>query len=604
MTLPVHCRRVSHRSAAPHRAGYTLVEVLVATVLTLVIVGAVATLVGSVTESIAESRVLIESSDRLRAAQFRLQTDLKFFTAVPIPPLDPKDGQGYTEIVEGPGPFWITGRGIRPINTESLDGAGNPLPDTSVGDMDDWIALTVRSYGEPFVGRFSTDARLLANGNWQNIPRNPPSAQSNVAEVIWFLRGTTLHRRMLLVLPTGARIDAPTGPDLRQQQPYPRTTAFYSLFDVSVRQEGGQDDPNAGWEFVPQSLVGNSLSDLTKRENRYAHFPLISVPDPPNQRRRFVGFPHPTFGVGPLWPRFSADPNGAAQGQLSLPTLRECSAANWPGPLRPSATFPPSVPAGVVENDWWVTPYPWQSPPLPAGSPTVDPEVGNMTQFAGPRISDDVILTNVIGFDIQVWDPLAPVFQTASGHLVGPGDGRLSSSGPDTTFRQFFDNWRRATTPATPNGFPAPGTHAAAPVSLGAYVNLYWLRGFPNAQIGNYFAAGRAGVAPGHFAGPGDVRSQLAASDVGNNVTPAVYCTGDTSKESDGVDQDGDGMIDEGTDGVDNGPPYFGGVDDASEMEAPPPYPHPLRSIRIRIRMFEPDSRHVREVSVEQDFIR
>ena len=46
--------------------------------------------------------------------------------------------------------------------------------------------FTTRSSGQPFVGKL--------NGN-------TIAAQSYVAEVAWFVRGHTLHRRVLLVLP-------------------------------------------------------------------------------------------------------------------------------------------------------------------------------------------------------------------------------------------------------------------------------------------------------------------------------------------------------------------------------------------------------------------
>ena len=38
-------------------------------------------------------------------------------------------------------------------------------------------------------------------------------------------------------------------------------------------------------------------------------------------------------------------------------------------------------------------------------------------------------------------------------------------------------------------------------------------------------------------------------------------------------------------------------------MITSPPYPYPLRGIQVKIRVFEPDSRQVREVTVVQDFL-
>jgi len=110
----------------------------------------------------------------------------------------------------------------------------------------------------------------------------------------------------------------------------------------------------------------------------------------------------------------------------------------------------------------------------------------------------------------------------------------------------------------------------------------------------------------------------------------AVYDTWSTHYEYDGIDQDGDSYVDEGTDGIDNPvndnnvpvsatypegidytvSPYAQtsgtyrayGVDDYNEQEAVPPYPSPLKGVQIRIRVFEPDSRSIREVTIVQDF--
>jgi hypothetical protein len=43
-------------------------------------------------------------------------------------------------------------------------------------------------------------------------------------------------------------------------------------------------------------------------------------------------------------------------------------------------------------------------------------------------------------------------------------------------------------------------------------------------------------------------------------------------------------------------------VDDLSEIEGPTSYPIPLKGIQIKIRVFEPDSRQIREVTIVQEF--
>ena len=46
-----------------------------------------------------------------------------------------------------------------------------------------------------------------------------------------------------------------------------------------------------------------------------------------------------------------------------------------------------------------------------------------------------------------------------------------------------------------------------------------------------------------------------------------------------------------------------GVVDDIGERYRGAPYPVPLRDIQIKIRVFEPDSHQIREVTVVQDFM-
>jgi hypothetical protein len=79
-----------------------------------------------------------------------------------------------------------------------------------------------------------------------------------------------------------------------------------------------------------------------------------------------------------------------------------------------------------------------------------------------------------------------------------------------------------------------------------------------------------------------------------------VYDTWSTHYEYDGVSQFG-GPADRATDGLDND--GKNGLDDAGERETQPPYPYPLRSIQVRIRAFDPDSRQVREVTIVEDFV-
>jgi hypothetical protein len=45
------------------------------------------------------------------------------------------------------------------------------------------------------------------------------------------------------------------------------------------------------------------------------------------------------------------------------------------------------------------------------------------------------------------------------------------------------------------------------------------------------------------------------------------------------------------------------GPDDVGERETAPPYDKPLRGIKVILRLYERDSRQIRQVSVDQHFV-
>jgi hypothetical protein len=83
------------------------------------------------------------------------------------------------------------------------------------------------------------------------------------------------------------------------------------------------------------------------------------------------------------------------------------------------------------------------------------------------------------------------------------------------------------------------------------------------------------------------------------------YDTWALDYERDGINQDNDNLagtplIDEGTNGFDDD--NANGVDDVDERETSPPYPVPLRGVQIRLRVYEPDTRQLRQATVVADF--
>lgn len=639
----------SSRLAGParRRRGYTIVELLVATTLTLILLGMVAVIFGAVSRSVHQSRAVLEMTSRLRAAKARLELDLEGVTALMVPPRRPEGGEGYFEFREGPIGPWIPPHLVardtdRPRPPDAVD----PVPyepDATVVDFDDVLMFTSRSRKGPYVGRYR-DTTL----------------QSEEAEIIWFLRGRTLYRRLLLVAPQRMsdldnNRDSNSDPtdyngvidsvDLTDAAG--ATHAFHEWYDLSARPEVDPTGTTAGLAIRPGwGWVLNSLGDLTKRENRYAHrvHPIDSFP----------------FSMS-RW------------GQLGLPTLRESAHPDWMTWAN-AAGMPAVTPIDVAADptrpfDLWNEPHPW---------PEVDPVTGTLAAFQGTgmgeRVAEDVILTNVIGFDVKVWDPKAPVLRairndggtpasapadlmddpTSDSVLLTPGD-----PGYPNALAHFWVAWSYppATRPPAYRRYLPPGSDPyGRSGAWGAYVDL----NYAAYAAAEYASIGVVPTYQSDFSGPNHARSQLTLAPVydtwslhyENNAAwidlngNGVFDTGEQFG-----DEDGDGLVDEGTDGFDNGNGIdddgdgmidedgWNGLDDdgdgqvdeddtykngivddgpdvdldgdglytspgeMGEWETMPPYFAPLRGIQVEIRTFEPDSRQVRTVTLVMDFV-
>jgi hypothetical protein len=175
------------------------------------------------------------------------------------------------------------------------------------------------------------------------------------------------------------------------------------------------------------------------------------------------------------------------------------------------------------------------------------------------RIGDDVLLTNVLAFDVQVWDSGAEIRED-NDIALEPDDPGWSSAG--------------------------------TVLGNGAYVDLGYE---PGPTAGTPFQR----VNPDRRPSTGSMQFPSAATD------PRVYDTWSLHYENDGIENaTGNPGGDFGTDGLDHATLGLAGVvDDVGEYDTQPPYTAPLRGIRITIRVYEPDSQQVREAVVIQDFL-
>jgi hypothetical protein len=693
-------------SRRPLRLAFTLIEVLVAMVVTLILMGIVVTIFGAIGTGVSNSHATMDMSDQLRTAKNRLQVDLAGVTAQMLPPRRPEYGEGYFEIIDGPAgrlapAFSPSGAYGTSANTVFvLDGNTPPVlgPDTTVGDNDDILMFTTRKRGEPFTGRY-----------YDPVLANDTTVQSQVAEVAWFIRGTTLYRRQLLVRPDlNEFYPSPpaanlTTPRIIQPANYPAQYAFYGHNDLSVHAAGSYSIPtapptHAAFDLSPTPptqllTVANSLSDLTNRENRLFHRPLLvlysGIPATAPSNSPY-GWPHDARGWGVF---YSNAPYGYAPGvlgsamttgRLGLPTLSECSSQNWfyPGTVDLVSTVTTGQQILLGANsasgnpevfDAWDNP----NPPLAAtmylnnASTPIDPLSGTLSHFLDapnsspfpPRLADDIVLTNVLSFDVRVWDPTA--WTIAMTDLASPPNTATYAPG-DPGYAQAVLNYVGL--------LSGSGNFSYSLVSQGAYVDLNYYASIVNcasahsinlaglgtsaqlllagvsfppssapvmpplfpcpvqsptsAQLNTYLLTGTlpapAMTSTNSFFGPGDARSRLDAyqrdatslsylpsSNSLSIPAAAIYDTGSWSYEHDGIDQDYNNfydinnnllnITDQGTNGVDDN--LDGVVDDPGELEAPPPYTAPLRGIQVKIRCFDPDSKQIREVTIIQEFV-
>lgn len=222
------------------RLGLTLIEIMIALTMTLIVLGAMMQAFQYASVEMSKGRAMMEASNQLRGAEETLQRDLNGITVDLRPYTQSAIPSGYFEYLEGP----------LHDNTGAIDSRGDFDNAKNVlfgylGDIDDILAMTVRSEDRPFRGRF----------NGQII-------ESSVAEVIWFTlhndrngngiidfdESVTLYRRVLLIRPD---LDL-TG--------FISNDEFFAENDVSARVEGSR-------------FVANALADLANRANRFCHDP-------------------------------------------------------------------------------------------------------------------------------------------------------------------------------------------------------------------------------------------------------------------------------------------------------------------------------------------
>jgi hypothetical protein len=436
-----------------------------------------------------------------------------------------------------------------------------------------------------------------------------------------------------------------------QNQALAALVAFQERFDLSVRLEWDRDIQR--W-----TILANTLADLTKRENRYEHHAFR-----PTDGERYYPFAAASVGSGyqgsnpavMCWPD-PESPDDPPPGYLSPPPPYLAGRAEIRGgaAVTYNLSFPIPPPPNTQRQIFKWRPFAY----VDGGSATLATArvllnneekvvriIHGFAPLTNERRGEDVMMTGALAFDVRLYDPGAPLYMEAASRTV------LSPSDP---------GWKLGYDADVPNDPPDINEvigNIASYVGQGAYVDLGY--GFGRLIPRTFFGPNRSGITPWYFASPLEIentqaryrtdttpgyvlnrgvlsdiyhryRDRNASSGVASDsqLAPgyAVYDTWSFHYENNGVNEDQlrfdgsnwqpvDNVVDDGTNGLDDVGSYTEGYvadpltnprlgpDDVGERETAPPYDKPLRGIQVLMRVYEQDSRAIRQVRVNQHFM-
>ncbi len=251
---------------AGRRRGVTLVEMLVTLAVLLLMMTVIVQIFQAATGALNAAQVYQVLDNQLRLLDSTIRSDLGGVTCRLTPPNDPRNNPGYFEYGE------------------------NEFADVQGEDSDDYIRFTSKApAGRPFTGRMwvpPVGAATLTTANATALflaGSQPISITSEYAEIIYFLRNGNLYRRVLLVAPQRqgtlvptisntlvsnmATIASSTGNFTHTFNPATlgaQTVSWQGVNDLSAHPAPRGAPPLSN----PNSVILNTLGDLTNRENR------------------------------------------------------------------------------------------------------------------------------------------------------------------------------------------------------------------------------------------------------------------------------------------------------------------------------------------------
>ena len=620
--------------------GMTLIEVLIATALTLMIMLALAQGFKTTSQSISSGRARLTSSDQLRSISTLLRSDLQGLTvSTTVHPQSSKSPNGYFVYYDGPlSDSTAMLFNYVPTGVEIED----KLSASRWSDIDDMMMFTAKARdGQWFYGRVPLALMKIHSGDLGTITfqdwLTDVTIASEYAEIAWFMRplnevgmlnnpdpqnsngdysstpGSTpvndvipvvdlngdtipdpdgmpdrvaLCRRVMLIrpdldlnvskLPTvpldEQLIATPLPIDLNDADSFRYQMRFaYQRTDLSVRKHW--DAANS--RFV---LKTNSLGDLQRPENRFAHYSL-----PVNAN------------------------------QASLPILALTNEANSNGNYLAMTNLAMS---GVNPNN--------DRGFFPSAFCRTNLVLAGNNTYTVQHTQEEIVASNVVGFDVRGYDSTATQLYTPGvdglyGSLTdvnAPMAQKMAAAG-----ERGYDDL--IVGPSDPGYAVMLKSGEVIAANSGTFVDLSWGFRVRN-QLVN--ASGSThGLAPsgsiwgsalsGYEPISGVVVDSMIRSGKYSTAFSVHQPTFDTSSdyyESDGNAQlngiSENGMVpyggtavvsttaDHGIDGVDNN--NNGVIDEESERDTSPPYRYAIPAIQIKLRVQDATAGTLQELSM------
>jgi len=428
----------SSAAREPHSSGFTLIEMLISVSLVLMMMVLFAEIFSLASNSMTLQRAIADNDQQVRSFSTILRSDLQkrtFRRVVPYSPLESIDAQSLP-FEDRSGYVYIS------LND----------PDNSVDNL---LQFTVRSTinlkngdDSPYYGKATgltvpgnngsaaiVDRHIRSNGHQPEHDDSDPdngTGASTAAEISYFVRGGRLYRRVALLRdPLGVTGSSHAQPkatwDVATNTPVPTDPEYLTDSNILMATGGRYmvKDSAAGWrladvfwndfDYSCYSLAGGGTrlvgaNDLRTSASGLKLIPINIPPDPVPQVQMSLGATYlPLSAQNPqrcirfgfdqntgISREFShADPSQPGFFFLGRYTLEEQSAGAYrTNPADPAFTFPQFASPNYLS---------YQDVPalVDAG---VEPD-GIVDLLAnGPRRGQDILVSNVHGFDIEIWD--------------------------------------------------------------------------------------------------------------------------------------------------------------------------------------------------------